>query len=97
MDPDDALRLGGRPLPGWLDRTLTVIRAGETLPYSSEHWAGALVVLEFGRIELETRSGERLELEEGALVALERLPLLAIRNVGPGAAVLAAIRRHEAC
>jgi hypothetical protein len=93
-DDDAPLRLGGRPLPGWLDRTLTVIRPGATLAYVAERWAGAVVVVEFGRIELESESGERVQLSEGALLALERVPVVAIRNVGPGAAVLAAISRR---
>ncbi len=75
-------------------RRRVTIAAGASRPYDTAEWAGALVVVERGPVELEGVSGTRRRLAEGAVLWLCGLPLRALHNPGPGPAVLVAVTRR---
>ena len=84
----------GRPLsPAFVLRVVTVA-AGEVKTYIEEEWRDALVVVETGRIELETQSGTRRGFRTGDVLCLVGLALRALHNPGPGPAVLTAVSRR---
>ena len=66
---------------------------GCELPYDEADWQDALVVLEAGEIELEAVSGARRVLGAGDVFWLVGLPVRALRNAGPKAAVLLTVSR----
>ena len=69
------------------------VAPGGTRAYDEAEWRDALVVVARGRIELEGRSGRRRSFERGALLWLAGVPLRALHNRGPEAAVLIAFAR----
>lgn len=62
----------------------------------TEEWAGAIVLIERGRLEVCCTAGARSTYEEGDLLPLGWLPLLALRNPGAVETRLVAIRRRAA-
>ena len=68
---------------------------GAELAYVAEDWAGSLVVVEEGRIELESRHGARQMFEAGSTLWLQCIPLRALRNPGGIATVLVATSRRR--
>ena len=84
----------GRPLsPAFVLREVTVA-AGEMKIYEEEEWRDALVVVETGRIELETKGGGRCGFRTGDMLCLVGLALRALHNPGPEPAVLMAVSRR---
>ncbi len=71
-------------------RTVT-LAPGTARAYDPGEWAGALVVLAGGRVELEARDGHRIVLSRGAVFWLAGLPLRALHNRGDDDAVLLAV------
>jgi len=76
-------------------RTVT-LAPGTARAYVDGEWAGALVVLACGRLELEARDGRRVHVRSGAVLWLAGLPLLALHNRGSGPAVLMVVTRGNA-
>jgi hypothetical protein len=78
-----------------------MLAPGAARTYDPGEWAGALVVLARGRVELEVRDGgDRVVLSRGAIFWLDGLPLRALHNRGEEDAVLLACRkraRHVSC
>lgn len=89
---DDRISFLGRPLPPGFTITAVVVAPGRAQPFDAVDWSDALVVVEVGRIDLEGVSGATRRFGCGAVLALDGVPLQALRNPGPGAAVLVAIR-----
>jgi hypothetical protein len=83
-----------RPEHGFEARRVAVAPGG-TRAYDDAEWAGALVVVERGRIELEGLNGSRATFERGAVLWLARVPLRALHNHGCEAAVIVAFTRHR--
>ena len=84
----------GRPVsPAFVLRVVTVA-AGEAKAYIEEEWRDTLVVVERGRIELETQSGGRRGFTTGDVLCLVGLALRALHNPGPDPAVLTAVSRR---
>ena len=70
----------GRQLPaGFAVRQVTIAAESERAYVHSE-WAGALVVVEAGQIELECLSGSRASFASGAILFFDSLPLRTLRN-----------------
>ena len=90
------LSLLGRRLPPSFDRRVLVLAPGHTLVYHDAEWRGALVVVEQGQIELECLDGSRHRFGHGAILWLDRLPLLALHNCAHISAVLVAVARRAA-
>ena len=81
------------PLPRGFELRLVDIAAGSEIPYDPVAWDDALVVVEAGEVELECTAGGRRAFGTGAVMFLTGLPLRALRNRGPQAALLAAVSR----
>ena len=76
-------------------RTVTVA-AGSERPYDPGEWFDSLVVVREGEVELHSHSGDLVRFRRGDILWLTGLPLRALRNPGPDAAVLVAISRYRA-
>ena len=83
-----------RMAPG-LERKTVTIAPGDWLPEHITCWKGAIVSVEAGTIEMTTPEGELLRLCTGALLLLDGVEQVAVRNVGDVPVVLAAIRRRD--
>ena len=70
--------------------------AGASRPHREADWEGALVVVEDGVIELECVRGGRRRFETGAVLWLSGIPLVAMHNPGPTAALVVAVFRRGA-
>ncbi len=64
-------------------RELVVLDAGETRHYDPPAWAGLLVVVAAGELELETAHGQRQRFAPGSVLTLAGLSLSLLRAVGP--------------
>lgn len=86
--------LGGR-LSSAFERRSVVVEPGGTRPYDEAEWAGAIVVVESGAVELECDQGGRRRFERGAVLWLTGLALRAVHNVDDEPAVLVAVARRR--
>ena len=75
------------------ERRVVVVGPGAARAYDARAWRDAIGMVEHGEIEVEGRAGGRARVGAGAVVALDDLPLRALRTVGRDAAVLVAVRR----
>jgi 3-oxoacyl-[acyl-carrier protein] reductase len=86
------------PLPGSLVRRVVTIGPGGSLPYDSDAWRDALIIVDRGAIELHDTAGRRWTFGHGSVLSLWELPLRFVGNRGPTTAVLVAIclaRAHD--
>lgn len=81
-------------LPAWLERRVVRIESGARVPYVGADWRGALAVLEHGSVVLVALGGERLRVDEGAVLCLAGLPLATVDNERNGPAIIAPARRR---
>jgi hypothetical protein len=96
MDADQPpLSFLGRRLPSPFERRVVVLAPGHTCVYNDADWWGAIVVVEYGQIELEGLDGSRRRFGQGDILWLARLPLRALHNRGHTPAVLVAVSRHQ--
>ena len=84
--------LGGRLAPGFRRRVL-VLKPGARRAYRPEEWQNAIVMVESGVIQLECPGQAPRRFRQGDLLSFGGLGLAAIRNHGPGPAVLIAVSR----
>ena len=82
-------------MPPWLERKTVTIAPGDELPEHITCWRGAIVSVEAGVIEMVGPDGELLRLGAGALLLLDGVEHVAVRNVGNEPVVLAALRRRD--
>ena len=94
-DPREALSLLALRMPPWLERKTVTIAPGDVLPEHITCWQGAIVSVEAGVIEMVGPDGELLRLGAGALLLLDGVEHVTVRNVGTDPVVLAAIRRRD--
>ena len=100
MSDDDGplgspLRLGALRLPPAFERRTVTIAPGDALPPHITCWRDAIVSVEQGWLEMVGPGGEVLRLGAGAMLLLEGVEHVEVRNVGDEPLVLAAIRRRE--
>jgi hypothetical protein len=76
-------------------RVLELPPGGER-PYDGAEWAGALVIVDRGEIELDCVDGDRPRFAGGAVLWLAGLPVRELRNPGAVPAVIVAVRRRYA-
>jgi hypothetical protein len=76
-------------------RTVTV-EPGSERAFDPGEWFDSLVVVQNGEVELHSRNGSLARFKRGDVLWLTGLPLRALRNPGPDAAVLVAISRLRA-
>jgi hypothetical protein len=72
-----------------------VIPPGVRYPYDAREWAGALVIVEHGVVDLEWPTGVAA-FATGSALWLADLPLLTIHASGPEPVVLVALTRRKA-
>jgi hypothetical protein len=77
------------------ERWRTVLRAGERRPTTAAEWAGAIVYVERGVVEVGCVAGASRAFAAGDMLCLSVLPLRELRNPGPAEARLVAIRRRD--
>jgi hypothetical protein len=86
--------LGAALLPRFARRVL-VLAPGCRHPYRPTEWRGALVVIEWGEVQLEFAGQSPRRFGRDALLCFGGLGLSAIYNPGPGPAVLMAVWRRR--
>jgi len=91
----DRLSFLGRPLPPAFELLVITLAPGRERPFRAAEWRDAIVVVERGEIELESVRGSRARFERGDVMCLTGFSLRALRNRGPGTAVLTVVRRGE--
>jgi hypothetical protein len=84
----------GKGLPPWAQVRFLTIAPGESVFHDEPSWGDALVVVERGRVALESHSGRCRVFECGDVLWLAGVPLRAIRNVGDEPALLSAVSRR---
>jgi len=89
-----ARMLGVRDLPAAFERFRVVLASGDSLPTWPAEWAGCLVLVERGRIEVDCEAGGTGSFATGDLIALDWLPLRTLHNPGPDEACLLAVHRR---
>lgn len=94
LTPHGELPFLAGPLPRGFRRRTVVVGPGGSRPYDGDEWAGELVVVERGSLDLECRDGGLRSLPPGAVVCLGHLALRALHNRGPGPTVLVAVSRR---
>jgi len=87
--------LGVRALPPGFERRTVTIAAGDVLPPHITCWRDAIVSIEQGEMEMIGPGGEVLRLGAGALLLLDGVEHVEVRNIGAEPLVLAAISRRE--
>lgn len=85
----------GRPAPPGMDVRLVSIPRHSELAYEPSEWAGALVVVEAGEVELECRGGASACFATGSVLFFEGLGPRAVRNPGEEPALLSAVTRRS--
>lgn len=94
LDADLADALGRPDLPPVFERFRLVLSPGERRPTRPAEWAGCLVLVERGTIEVDCDAGGMRSFAAGDLLALGWLPIRALRNPGSAEAILVAVRRR---
>jgi hypothetical protein len=94
MDNDDWLPLTSQRLPPAFARWRVALPAGVELRTSAAEWAGSIVVVEQGTIEIGCVGGGRATFVAGDVLALGCLALQSLFNPGPESVRLVAIRRR---
>ena len=87
--------LGRHPPAQFTVRQVTIPAGGERA-YLTGEWAGALVIVEAGEIELECTTGSRASFPAGSIMFFDSLPLRTLRNRRGRPAVLTALTRTGA-
>ena len=90
-----ARMLGLRDLPAAFERFRVVLASGDSLPTRPAEWAGCLVLVERGTIEVNCEAGGSGSFATGDLIALDWLPLRTLHNPGPDEACLLAVHRRD--
>lgn len=96
MNDDEVLSAAlSRPrLPPGFARWRVTLEPGAQRATTAAEWAGALVLVEHGALEVECEAGGRHRFGPGDLVALGWLPLSRLRNPGRVVTRLVAVRRR---
>jgi hypothetical protein len=82
------------PLPPAFDRLRLTLGPGAARLTAASDWLDCLVLVEQGTVEVECAGGIRRTFVAGDMLALECLPVRALRNHGPDETRLLAVRRH---
>lgn len=82
-------------LPPAFQRWRLTLAPGAVHPTDEAQWAGALVLVEGGRLEVRCRAGGRCTFGAGALLALGCMAVEGLANPGRVAVRLVAVRRRS--
>lgn len=94
MTTDDAAFLDRDDLPDGFERWEVVVPPGASRPTAAAEWAGALVSVRQGTLEVACRAGGHETFHAGDLLALGWLPIVELRSRGAEAVHLTAVRRR---
>lgn len=94
LDADLAEALGRTDLPPAFERFRVMLAPGDRRPTRPAEWAGCLVLVERGAIEVDCGAGGVRSFPTGDLIALGWLPVRTLRNPGADEAWLLAVRRR---
>ena len=94
MTEDEAAFLTRPDLPRRFERWREELPAGGSRSTSAEEWAGALVRIESGTLEVACEARGSVTFHAGDLLALGWLPIVELRNVGEVPVRLVAVRRR---
>ena len=94
-DDHAAVTLLAGPVPGWLERRILVLRAGEVRTLDDAGGGRAFLGLEQGALHVADATGHQARLAQGACFCLPACGALTITALGRGGAVLAAVSRSE--
>jgi hypothetical protein len=76
-----------------LEVRLVAVAPGRSRAYDEAEWRDALVIVEYGQIELEGLNGSRQTFERGDVLWLVGLPLRALHNRGREPALMVGVSR----
>jgi hypothetical protein len=93
MTMDEVGFLTRPDLPAGFERWELRLPAGERRPTTAGEWAGALVRVESGTLEVRCLAGGHETFHAGDLLALGWLPIVELRNVDDDEVRLLAVRR----
>lgn len=96
MTADEAGWLTRPDLPPRFERWEEELPAGSSRPTSAGEWAGALVRIESGTLEVACMARGHATFHAGDLLALGWLPIVEMRSIGPEPVRLVAVRRRGA-
>jgi hypothetical protein len=91
---EDASFLERHDLPAGFERWRVVIPPGATRATHAAEWAGALVRVESGTLEVWCLAGGHEAFHAGDLVALGWVPITELRNPGTTPVRIVAVRRR---
>lgn len=92
-ESDGLLQLLQRPqLPAGFERWRVELAVGQWRATDAAEWAGAMVLVEQGELQVECLAGGSRTFVEGDLLVLGWLPLRRLRNVGTADVRLLALR-----
>jgi glyoxylate utilization-related uncharacterized protein len=96
VDAQDAEQLTflGRPVGPSFRAHVVTIAPGGVRPYDEGEWRDALVVVECGSVAVQYACGART-FATGDMLWLAGAGVLALRNEGPGSAILVAVSRRR--
>lgn len=94
MTSDEAGFLTRPDLPEGFERWSLTLGSRSTRPTSAGEWAGALVRVETGTLEVDCLAGGHATFHAGDLLALGWLPIVRLRNPGREPVRLVAVRRR---
>ncbi|MGK5522982.1 hypothetical protein ACSNN9_26990 [Micromonospora sp. URMC 107] len=92
---DDRVSFLNRWLPSLLRLLVMVVDPGTVRTVDPAEWGDAIVVLEYGQVEVEYPGGGLQRFGRGDVLWFDGLAPLSIRNLGSGPAVLAAVSRNR--
>lgn len=91
----DRLSFLGRTLPSGFESRIVTVAPGGMLGYIEAEWRDALVVVEQGRIEVETFGGRRRGFSRGDVLCLIGLSIVALHNRDQDPVLLSAVWRRR--
>jgi hypothetical protein len=94
-DDGERVSFAGKTLPQkFVLRELVIEVAGDR-SYDRREWAGAIVVVEAGELEIECVDGTAVRFHNGAVLCLDALPIRRLRNRGPCPLRLSVVAKRE--
>ncbi len=96
MTGDAAAFLTRPDLPDGFERWAMELPGRTTRPTTPDEWAGALVLIESGTLEVGCEAGGTRTFHAGDMLALGWLPLVELRNHGDEPVRIVSVRRREA-
>jgi hypothetical protein len=95
MHDGERLSLLSRRLPSSFESRVVALAPGGWREYDEREWDDALVIVEYGEVELESALGARYRFARGDVLWLTELPLRALHNAAAEPVILVAVSRRS--